>query len=43
MKKTQHTSYKLKKKQTWAFDRLKTSNLSADNFKKVLDVDEGGA
>ena len=24
---------------TWARDHLKTSNLSADNFKKILDLD----
>ena len=28
-----------KKNQTWACDHLKTSNLSADNFKKILDLD----
>ena len=26
-------------KKTWACDHLKTSNLSADNFKKILDLD----
>ena len=37
--KTQHISYEFKKKKTCACDHLKTSNLSADNFKKVLDLD----
>ena len=27
------------KKWTWACDHLKTSNLSADNFQKILDLD----
>ena len=29
----------LKKNQTWACDHLKTRNLSADNFKKILKLD----
>ena len=29
----------IKKNWTWACDHLKTSNLSADDFKKVLDLD----
>ena len=29
----------MKKNQTWACDHLKTNNLSADNFKKILDLD----
>ena len=29
----------MKKNQTWACDHLKTSNLSADNFQKILDLD----
>ena len=37
---TQHISYEFFKKQTWACDHLKTSNLSGDNFKKVLYLDE---
>ena len=28
-----------KKNETWACDHLKTSNLSADNFQKILDLD----
>ena len=36
--KTQQISYKFKKK-TWACDHLKTSNLSADNFTKILGLD----
>ena len=30
---------KFKQKYTWACDHLKTSNLSADNFQKILDLD----
>ena len=29
----------MKNNETWACDHLKTSNLSADNFKKILDLD----
>ena len=36
---TQHISYELKKKKLTAYDHLKTSNLSADNFKKMVDLD----
>ena len=35
-----NTTYFIKKyKKTWACDHLKTSNLSADNFKNILDLD----
>ena len=28
------------KNQTWVCDHMKTSNLSVDNFKKILNLDE---